>query len=64
MIRFILKRRFEDCHINVGVVETFVTLDCDVPELERVLNSGGFGSTGFEHTVLVGVEVLTNKEQT
>lgn len=58
MIRFILKRRFEDAHINMGVVETFLTLDADVPELQRQLTSGGFGNAGFECFVLVGAEIL------
>lgn len=58
MIRFILKRRFDNAHNNLGCVESLLTLDAEVPELQRWLTSGGWGNAGFEHIELVGAEIL------
>ena len=58
MIRFILKRRFVDMHIDMGEIETFLTVDADVPQLEALLTSGGHGNAGFDFVGLVGCEVL------
>ena len=63
MIRFILKRRFVDTHIDMGEIETFLTVDADVPELEALLSSGGHGNGGFDFTGLVGCEVLPAKTE-
>ncbi|MBT2299205.1 hypothetical protein J7E70_01885 [Variovorax paradoxus] len=58
MLRFIIKQRMDnsyDC-----VTERLVTLDVDVPELERVLAGGmqGKGGPGYDVRELVGVEIL------
>ncbi|MCP1117008.1 hypothetical protein [Robbsia andropogonis] len=58
MIRFIIKRRSFDQHIDLNT-ETFYTVDCDVPELEAVLSRGGHGPSGFEMHDLFGVEILS-----
>lgn len=60
MLRFVLKKKTYDGIEHRG--EYLKTLDADVPELERMLTSGGYGGgpngDSFEETMLVGVEVL------
>ncbi len=58
MIRFIIKRRSLDQHIDLKT-EDFYTVDCDVPELEAALSRGGHGTYGFEVHDLIGVEILS-----
>jgi hypothetical protein len=57
MIRFILKRRSYDGHIDLRQ-EALYTIDCDVPALEGTLRNGGHGPYGFTIHELVGVELL------
>ncbi len=59
MLRFILSKETR----NQGYVgKDLCTLDVDCPQLEKILRSGGYGAgpdgDDFEHTILVGVEVL------
>jgi hypothetical protein len=56
MIRFILKRHLYDNHSRMES-EEFRTIDIDVPELQKILLSGGFGLEGHDRTELVGVEI-------
>lgn len=57
MLRFILKRTIRD-NISGGYEsEAFVTVDVNVPEVERLLCRGGYGENGFDATRLIGVEI-------
>lgn len=58
MIRFILRRRSYDGHIDMRD-EAYYTIDCAVPALEGALGNGGHGPYGFTIHELVGVELLT-----
>ncbi len=60
MLRFIITRETYDgieCHDSA-----LETLDCEAPELEKVLTRGGYGGgpngDSFDHSKLIGVEVL------
>ena len=57
MLRFIVRRT--ECDMNAGghMDVSHQTIDLDVPELERLLCSGGRGPMGFEVHDLIGVEV-------
>lgn len=57
MIRFIIKRRSYDGHIDMRD-EALYTVDCDVPELEAKLRNGGHGPYGFTINELMGAELL------
>ena len=61
MIRLIV-----ECHkadFNAGSErKDYVTLDVELPELERMLTKGGKGEMGFESWRLLGAEVLTPNE--
>lgn len=61
MIRFILKRRSYDGHIDLRE-ERFYTIDCEVPSLEGALGNGGHGPYGFTIHELIGAELLTERE--
>ena len=58
MIRLIV-----ECHeadFNIGTErKTYVTIDTELPELERLLKRGGKGEMGFESWQLLGAEVFT-----
>lgn len=56
MIRFIVKRRSYDAHIDLRE-EALYTIDCDVPDLESALSNGGFGNAGYTIHELVGAEL-------
>jgi hypothetical protein len=60
VIRFIVRRDNANMAANVGgaVLTTMHTVDADVPELERILVSGGVSEISFEHTQLIGAEIL------
>ncbi|MBM3299185.1 MAG: hypothetical protein FJY85_04445 [Deltaproteobacteria bacterium] len=57
MLRAILKRKQADM-ISGAQWERLYTFDFDSPELERELQSGGRGDTGYDLTELVGIEML------
>lgn len=58
MIRFILKRRSYDGHIDMRD-EALYTIDCEAPALEGALGNGGHGPYGYTIHELVGAELLT-----
>jgi hypothetical protein len=62
MLRFILKRYNRD---NGHVSQILLTVDADVPELQREIQRGGYGSgpngDDFQYAEVVGVEVLKDK---
>lgn len=62
MLRFILSHRRTVGDGN-DVCSTCLTIDVDVPELQDALESGGAGPTGFDHTSLIGVEILPWEKQ-
>lgn len=50
--------RFDDAPTNEGpVITAYRTFEVDLPEVEAVLNGGGFGD-GFSYRTLVGAEVV------
>jgi hypothetical protein len=57
MLRFILKRTYHNEIVEEHLVE-HKTLDIDVPNLEKILLSGGSGEGGYDYTVLLGIEVI------
>jgi hypothetical protein len=62
MLRFIVKwQRYDGACLN-ALFTTFETIDCEVPELERALRSGGCGGgpdgDAFNRPELLNVEVL------
>lgn len=62
MIRFILRRESLDQHSGLRS-DDYETMDLEVPELEAVLLRCGFGESGFDRTVLVGVEVRQRAQE-
>lgn len=58
MLRFVVRRKQKDSLVSGAEWETLETIDVDLPELERRLEQGGFGDSGYDVTELVGVEVL------
>jgi hypothetical protein len=60
MIRIIVRKDNAAMAANAGgaVLSTFKTIDVDIPELEALLRSGAKRETAFEHTQVVGVEVI------
>lgn len=60
MIRFILKRRSYDGHIDMRD-EALYTIDCDVPALEGALSNGGHGPYGFTVHELIGAELIHDR---
>ena len=60
MLRFIIKRKSKHDY-NTLETEDMYTIDCDVPELEEALTSGGCSQYGYEKHTLEGVEILIGK---
>lgn len=58
MLRFIIKKRWASVPDGDARGEEFLTLDVDVPELEKRLRGGGMSQYGFEFYDLAGVEIL------
>lgn len=56
MLRFILKVRRTSC--DHPLYESYRTIDLDVPELEKLLKSGGYSQYGSEDCSLHAVEIL------
>lgn len=61
MIRFIIKKRHKDC--DSAPLETFITLDIDVPQLEQMLRRGGWNQYAYEHFDLEGVELIPEEKK-
>ena len=61
MIRFVVKHRINGPGTSYETLSSLHTVDADVPALEKLLSSGGYGN-GFEDCELVGAELLTPKE--
>ena len=57
MLRFIFKRVVYDDN-NGKTDEMLSTLDMDVPEIQYRLSEGGCGTSGYDQTYLLGIEVL------
>lgn len=62
MLRFIIKSEWRDGY-NGSTGEDLSTLDIDLPELEKILSSGGFSETSYQRCSLVGVEVRKSNPQ-
>jgi hypothetical protein len=61
MLRFILQHNWRD-DISGCEGHDFRTIDALVPELEDTLRTGGMGETGYDQFVLLGVEILPEKD--
>lgn len=46
-------------HVGGSVYVKYRTFDVDLPEVEQALRAGGVNEDSFEHTQVVGVELLT-----
>lgn len=63
MLRFILQHNWRDGVSGCGCEgHDFRTLDISVPELEDTLRTGGMGESGYDQFVLLGVEILPEKD--
>lgn len=62
MLRFLIRRQRYDGECLNALKTFYETVDCDAPELERVLRSGGQGGgpdgDAFDRTELIGVEII------
>lgn len=56
MLRFIIKNKKKTR--SGALCEHFYTIDLDIPELEKALDSGGLSETEYEVHSLVGVEIV------
>lgn len=66
MIRIIVRTDNALMAVNVGgsVLTKYRTIDINAPEVEAALMSGGSNQDGsFEHTQVVGVEVLPSNHE-
>lgn len=61
MIRFILKRKTSSRHSGLET-EDFETLDVECGLLQAALQRGGHGMDEYDHTELVGVEILNGRD--
>lgn len=61
MIRFVIRREVLDRHSGLES-ERLETLDCKCPELQIALMRGGYGMNEYDHSSLVGVELLPDEE--
>jgi hypothetical protein len=61
MLKFILINKSKNCdsceHIR------WITLDADLPQLEQMLRKGGYDQYAYDHTDLVGVEIIEPKPE-
>ena len=60
MIRFVIRRKVLDRHSGLES-ERLETLDCECPELQSALMRGGYGMNEYDHSSLVGVELLPDE---
>lgn len=44
-------------------MEKLITLDLEVPELERILKKGGYDQYYYEHYDLIGVEIKKEDDE-
>lgn len=57
MLRYIMETTF--CDSCNGCTGSYLwTIDGDAKQCEKALLSGGRGETGYEHTRLLGVEII------
>ena len=56
MLRFIVKRTLKDPDIGISVLH--ITVDAEVPELERLLTGGGYSEDACDARELAGAEVI------
>jgi len=62
VLRFICKNKFRDHYSGVSY-EKPITLLLSVPELEKLLSSGGYGiDQGYDITVLDSVEIVKEEK--
>lgn len=61
MIRFIIRERTKTC--DSCPMEKLITLDLEVPELERILKKGGYDQYYYEHYDLIGVEIKKEDDE-
>jgi hypothetical protein len=57
MLRFIIKRTIRDANDSYSS-DTFETIDVELPQIEEILNRGGYGEMGFDRSELAGVEIV------
>jgi hypothetical protein len=60
MIRLIIRRDSAGvaAHVGGSVLTTYYTIDLHHPELEALIDSGGQSEDAFEHTQLIGCEII------
>lgn len=56
MLRYIMRRKWRHGAGDWG--ESLYTIDGDAKSVETDLRRGGFGEEAYDHTELVGVEIL------
>jgi hypothetical protein len=57
MIRFVIRRKMLDRNSGLAS-EGLETVDCECPELERVLIGGGTAMDAYDYREIAGAEVL------
>lgn len=57
MLRFVIRR--DTRTVGGATFSAIVTVDADLPKLESILSSGGYGEDSHEVCQLIGVEVLS-----
>ncbi len=62
MIRFIIKTRRVNEHVHLDDTQ-YETVDMHLPELEKKLESGGYGEHGCDHRELVGIELREDEKE-
>lgn len=62
MLRFIIKHTRSETSEGFSHAIDHYTVDANVPDLEEVLRSGGYGNGSCSIHELIGVEVLTTDE--
>ena len=60
MIRFFLNTQRREAD---SFWQEHTTVDIEVPQLQALLESGGFGETGHEITTLIGAQIIPNQDQ-
>jgi hypothetical protein len=62
MLRFIFKQQIVDANIGMNN-ETIHSVVVNVPIVEGLLCRGGSGEMGFDHTSLLGIEIVKDARQ-
>lgn len=60
MVRLIIRNRYKESGCQEYI--THGTLDIDAPELEALLNRGGYGEDRFETHDVIDAQVLSTPE--